>query len=201
VRIGVFGGSFDPIHHAHLIVARLAIEQLALDRVLFLVAGAQPFKQGIHAATAAHRLRMVELGLEGIPDCIADGRELRRPPPSYTVDSLRELKREEPSAELVLIMGADVAGGLGGWREPDEVRRLATIAVCRRMVNAGVQVGAGHAHPGSPSAGAEIDVPAIDISSTAVRLRAAAGLPLTGWVPLAVADYIVASQLYRSPRG
>jgi nicotinate-nucleotide adenylyltransferase len=201
VRIGVFGGSFDPIHHAHLIVARLAIEQLALDRVLFLVAGAQPFKQGIHAATAAHRLRMVELGLEGIPDCIADGRELRRPPPSYTVDSLRELKREEPSAELVLIMGADVAGGLGGWREPDEVRRLATIAVCRRMVNAGVQVGAGRAHPDSPSAGAEIDVPAIDISSTAVRLRAAAGLPLTGWVPLAVADYIVASQLYRSPRG
>lgn len=197
----MFGGSFDPIHHAHLIVARLAIEQLALDRVLFLVAGSQPFKQGIHAATAAHRLRMVELGLQGVPDCVADGRELRRPPPSYTVDSLRELKSEEPSAELVLIMGADVASGLSGWREADEVRRLATIAVCRRIVDGGVAIGAGPPVPGSPSAGAEIDVPAIDISSTAVRHRAAAALPLTGWVPLAVADYIVASQLYRSPAG
>jgi nicotinate-nucleotide adenylyltransferase len=201
VRIGVFGGSFDPIHHAHLIVARLAIEQLALDRVLFLVAGTQPFKQGIHAAPAAHRLRMVELALEGIPGFAADGRELRRPPPSYTVDSLRELKREEPRAELVLIMGADVASGLGGWREPDEVGKLATIAVCRRTVDGGIAAPGGHPVPGSRSADAEIDVPAIDISSTEVRRRAAAGLSLAGWVPLAVADYIVASQLYRSPAG
>ena len=98
-------------------------------------------------------------------------------------------------------MGADVASGLSGWREPDEVRRLATIGVCKRMADAGVAVGSEPPVAGSLSADAEIDVPAIDISSTAVRRRAAAGLPLTGWVPLAVADYIVASQLYRSPAG
>jgi nicotinate-nucleotide adenylyltransferase len=199
VRLGVFGGSFDPIHHAHLIVARLAIEQLGLDRVLFLVAGAQPFKQGRHAATAAQRLRMVELALEGIPDCVADGRELLRPAPSFTVDSLRELKREQPPAELVLIMGADVAGGLSGWREPEQVRALAKLAVCART---GPQpAGSGPWASDVQPFDAEIRIPAIDISSTAIRNRAAAGLPLTGWVPLAVADYIVASQLYRSPAG
>jgi nicotinate-nucleotide adenylyltransferase len=199
VRVGVFGGSFDPIHHAHLIVARLAIEQLALERVLFLVAGAQPFKQGLHAAPAAHRLRMVELALEGIPDCVADGRELLRPTPSYTVDSLRELKREQPHAELMLIMGADVASGFNDWREPDAVRALAKIAVCART---GPQPpGSGLQAPGSSRFDAEIRVPVIDISSTGIRARAAAGLPLAGWVPRAVADYIVASQLYRSPAG
>jgi nicotinate-nucleotide adenylyltransferase len=195
----VFGGSFDPIHHAHLIVARLAIEQLALERVLFLVAGAQPFKQGRHAADAAHRLRMVELALEGSSDCIADGRELFRPAPSYTVDSLRDLRREQPHAEFVLIMGADVASGFSDWREPDAVRALAKIAVCART--GPHALGAERPTPGSQRFDAEVRVPMIDISSTGVRARAAAGLPLAGWVPLAVADYIVASQLYRSPAG
>lgn len=197
MRLGVFGGSFDPIHHAHLIVARLAIEQLGLDRVLFLVAGVQPFKQGLHAATAAQRLHMVELALEGIRDCVADGRELLRPAPSFTVDSLRELKREQPTAELVLIMGADVASGLSGWREADQVRMLAKIAVCARNEDraAGLGPGALDSQP------LEIRVPTVEISSTAIRQRAAAGLSLVGWVPLAVADYIVASQLYRSPAG
>jgi nicotinate-nucleotide adenylyltransferase len=201
VRIGVFGGSFDPIHHAHLIVARLAVEQLALERVLFLVAATQPFKQGQHAAPAADRLRMVELALARLPDCVADGRELLRAAPSYTVDSLRELKREQPGADLVLIMGADVASGLGGWREPDEVRRLARLAVCRRFVVGGFPAGSAQSSAGTPSPDAEIDVPEIAISSTAIRARAARGLSLDGWVPLAVADYIVASQLYRSPAG
>jgi nicotinate-nucleotide adenylyltransferase len=134
VRIGVFGGSFDPIHNAHLIVARLAREQLGLDRVLFAVAASQPHKIGQHIAAPQHRLRMVELAVAGIPDFVSDGRELLRPGPSYTVDTLRELAGEYPAAELVLIMGADVAAGFATWREPDEVRRLARIAVCHRGV-------------------------------------------------------------------
>jgi nicotinate-nucleotide adenylyltransferase len=195
VRIGVFGGSFDPIHNAHLIVARLAREQLGLDRVLFMVAASQPFKTGQHVATAGHRLRMVELAVAGIPDFAADGRELQRPGPSYTVDTLRELAAEYPGAEFVLVMGADTASGFSAWREPDAVRRLARIAVCRRgapgvpgVVEAGVDT--------PPGFDADLTVPVLEISSTTVRARAAAGQSVAGWVPQPVADYIVASQVY-----
>ena len=195
----MFGGSFDPIHNAHLIVARLAIEQLRLDRVLFLVAGAQPFKQGLHAATAAQRLRMVELALEGMPG-------LRRrwagtPAPRAVVHRrypARAASANSPTAELVLIMGADVASGLADWREPD---RRAGAGEDRGLRTGNEDRAAGLGAWGFDSRPIEIRVPAIEISSTAIRARAAAGLSLAGWVPLAVADYIVASQLYRSPAG
>ncbi len=182
----MFGGSFDPVHNAHLIVARLACEQLELDRVHFTVAAAQPLKRAGHAATAAQRLRMVELAVAGIPDFVADGRELRRPTPSYTIDTLRELAAELPGAEFTLMMGADVASRLDEWRDPAAIRALATIAVFAR-------------HTLPPPRGeraAAVEVPAMDISSTAIRARAAAGRSLAGWVPPSVADYIVASQLY-----
>ena len=186
MRIGVFGGSFDPVHNAHLIVARLAAEQLQLDRVVFTVAASQPLKRGRHAATAEQRLRMVALAVAGIPDFLADGRELNRPPPSYTIDTVRELAAENPGAELVLIMGADVASRLDQWRDPDAIRSLATIAVCHRdeLPDPSSQLLAGFV------------VPAMAISSTAIRSRAATGKSLAGWVPPSVADYIVASQIY-----
>lgn len=190
----MFGGSFDPIHHAHLIVARLAIEQLQLDQVQFTVAASQPFKQGRHVAAATDRLRMVELAVAGIPDFTADGRELLRPAPSYTVDTLRELRAEQPDAQLILLMGADVARGFSEWRDPDQVRMLATIAVCHRP--------AGTPPPGPRDPfDADVRVPHLDISSTDIRARAARGLTLAGWVPPAVADYIVASRIYRSSAG
>jgi nicotinate-nucleotide adenylyltransferase len=188
MRIGVLGGSFDPVHNAHLIVARLACEQLQLDRVLFMVAAGQPLKQA-HHATGPQRLRMAELAVAGIPDFSADDRELRRPAPSYTIDTLQDLAVEMPGAELVLIMGTDVARRLAEWRDPAGIRSLARIAVCQRPMPDGESVA---------PAGFDLDVvvPAIEISSSAVRARARAGLPLAGWVPAAVADYIVASQLY-----
>ena len=196
MRIGLFGGSFDPIHNAHLIVARLAREQLGLDRVLFVVAASQPLKGGQHGASPAHRLRMVELTVAGISDFAADGRELRRQGPSYTVDTLRELRAEHPAAELVLIMGADVAAGFAKWREPAEVAaRLACMAVCHR----GGDSVAGGMHYGEGAAASfdmQIEVPVLDISSSAIRGRARAGKSVAGWVPQSVADYIVASQLY-----
>ena len=184
MRIGVFGGSFDPVHNAHLIVAQLAREQLGLDRVLLTVAAGQPHKHGRHAAAPADRLHMMELAVAGLPGLVADGRELRRPSPSYTVDTLRELAAEHPDAELVLVLGSDVASRFEEWREPGSIRSLAKLAVYRRNGDSGGQFDA------------TFDVPAIDISSTAVRNRAAARLPLAGWVPPAVADYIVASQRY-----
>ncbi len=189
MRIGVLGGSFDPVHNAHLIVARLACEQLQLDCVRFMVAAGQPLKQG-HHADGAQRLRMTELAVAGIGDFAADGRELRRPAPSYTIDTLRQIAAEQPGAELVLIMGSDVARRFGEWRDPAGIRALARVAVCRRAATVG--------DSGGIPAGFDLEVvvPAVEISSTAVRARASAGLPLAGWVPAAVADYIVASQLY-----
>ncbi|MES2124103.1 MAG: adenylyltransferase/cytidyltransferase family protein, partial [Gemmatimonadota bacterium] len=103
MRIGIFGGSFDPIHHAHLIVAQLAREQLALDQVRFVVANAQPFKQGMHQAAGEVRARMVALAIASVPAFVVDDRELHRPGPSYTVDSLTEILAEFRGAELVLL--------------------------------------------------------------------------------------------------
>lgn len=186
MRLGILGGSFDPIHNGHLIIAQLAREALALDRVLLVVSAQQPLKIS-HGAAPAHRLRMVELAVAGVDGLEADGREIARGGPSYMVDTLRELRGEAPGAELVLLLGSDAAADLPRWRESDAVRELARIAVFQR----GAAV---------PEADRAFEVPVIDISSTAIRERAAAGASLAGWVPGRVADYISGLALYQ-PQG
>jgi nicotinate-nucleotide adenylyltransferase len=188
VRLGILGGSFDPIHHGHLIVAQLAREALVLDRVLLMVSANQPLKER-HGAAAVHRLRMTELACEGMAGVAADGREVTRGGTSFTVDTLRELTLEHPDAELVLLLGGDAAAQLPRWREVEEVLRLARVVVFAR---AGAPI---------PDGFDEIRVPAIDISSTEIRSRAARGLPLRGWVPERVADYISGLDLYRTQGG
>lgn len=190
MRLGILGGSFDPPHNAHIILARLALEQLQLDRVAFVVAASQPFKQASHHASAAHRLRMTALAVAGEAGLFADGRELDRPGPSYSIDTLRELHAEQPGRELVLLMGADVAAGFARWRDPDGVRALARVVVCRR-----------HGEPDPGTGDHTLTMPAIEMSSTAMRARAAAGRPLGGWVPCRVADYIVAANIYGGRSG
>lgn len=189
MRIGILGGSFDPVHHAHLIVAQLALEQLGLDRVVLMVAAAQPHKDG-HGAAATDRLRMVELAVEGVPGLAADGRELRRDGPSYTVDTLRDLQAADPAAQLTLLLGADAARGFPGWREPAAIRALAEVAV---FVRGGEDPPAGFDR--------EVRVPRLELSSTAIRERAARGASLAGWVPAAVAGYISGLRLYRPTDG
>ena len=190
MRIGIFGGSFDPIHHAHLIAAQSAREQLHLDQVRFVVAGEQPFKVGRHRAPADARLRMVELAIASIPGFVVDDREVLRPGPSYTVDTLREILAEFSGAELVLLLGADAASGFSGWRAPEQVRSLATIAVFARGDE-----------PPPEGFDALVQVPVLELSSTAIRARVAAGRSLIGWVPERVSDYISGLQLYRSEAG
>lgn len=187
MRLGILGGSFDPIHHAHLIVAQLAKEQLGLDRVLLMVAAAQPLKGG-HQAAPADRARMVELAIADVPGLTLDRRELDRPGPSYTVDTLRELSAELPGAELTLLLGADAARQFGAWREPAAIRALATVAVFAR---------GGEAPPADFPV--RVEVPRLELSSTAIRARAAAGRSLVGWVPAAVAGYISGLALYGTP--
>ena len=185
--LGIFGGSFDPIHNAHLIVAELAREQLGLDQVLFMVAAAQPLKQGKHHAASLDRAWMVSMAIEGIPGMAIDQRELDRPGPSYTVDTLRELRAEYPDHELILLMGADTAQGFAQWHDPGEIRRLARIAVFRRdneAIPSGFDL--------------EVAVPQLELSSTEVRTRAAQQLPLVGWVPRDIAEYIAGERLYGS---
>ncbi|MGH7733594.1 MAG: nicotinate-nicotinamide nucleotide adenylyltransferase, partial [Gemmatimonadales bacterium] len=105
--VGLFGGSFDPVHHGHLIVARAALEELGLAEVRFIPAREQPFKQGRHQASAADRAEMLRLAIAGEPGFRVDTLELDRPGPSYTVDTLRQLTAQEPSRTFILLLGAD----------------------------------------------------------------------------------------------
>lgn len=188
--IGLFGGSFDPIHHGHLIVARVAAESLELDELRFLPAREQPFKRGRHAAPAAERVVMLELAIAGSPGFAVERAELDRPGPSYTVDTLEELRRREPASEFTLLLGADAAAELGAWHRASELPGLARIVVFARP---------GAPVPASPLIAATLDVPAVDISATEIRRRARAGLPVRYWVPDAVAEYMARHSLYLDP--
>lgn len=188
MNVGVFGGSFDPVHLGHLIVAEAAADALALAQVRFVPARAQPFKAGRHAASPEARLAMLHLGLEGNPRFAADDCELRRAAPSYTVDTLRTLHDARPGDRLFLLVGADAAADLPHWRDPERIAELATVVVLTRP---------GEARPGHRFVTRRLDVPAIDISATAVRARCRRGDSIRYLVPEAVRRYIADRGLYR----
>lgn len=185
--IGLFGGSFDPIHHGHLIVGRVAAEALGLDVLRFVPAREQPFKQGRHGTSPEHRAAMLSLAIAGSPGFEVELSELQRPGPSYTVDTLRTLQQREPGAELVLLLGADAAAELTAWREADQIPRLARIAVFARPGSPAVH---------SPWVSAVVQVPALDISATEIRNRVCRGQSIRYWVPDAIAEYIERHRLY-----
>ncbi|HEX2249606.1 MAG TPA: nicotinate-nucleotide adenylyltransferase [Gemmatimonadales bacterium] len=188
--IGVFGGSFDPIHHGHLIVGRVAYEKLGLAVLAYVPAREQPFKQGRHRSSAEHRSSMLSLAISGTPGFALERLELDRPGPSYTVHTLRELHQRHPGTDLTLLLGADAAAELSDWYEADQIPRLARIVVFAR--------------PGSrvaltPPIAQVVEVPEIDISATEVRRRVSRGQPIRYWVPDAVAEYIARHRLYLDP--
>ncbi len=188
--VGLFGGSFDPVHHGHLIVGQVAAETLGLESLRFVPAREQPFKRGQHAAPAEARAAMLDLAVAGYPGFAVERAELGRPAPSYTVDTLRDLRSREPGVELVLLLGADAAAELSGWREADEVARLAEIVVCARP---------GSPVPGTPLIRRVIQVPSIDISASEIRRRVREGRSIRYWVPDAVAEYMTKHRLYLDP--
>src|SRR4051812_24709008 len=188
--IGLFGGSFDPVHHGHLIVGEVAAEELGLELLRFVPAREQPFKQGQHRSSAEHRAAMLTLALTGTPRFALERAELQRPGPSYTVDTLRQLQQQEPGAEFLLLLGADAAAELPAWYQADQIRDLARIAVFARP---------GSSVPLSAWVDTVVEVPAIDISATEVRRRVARRQSVRYWVPDAVAEYITRHRLYLDP--
>jgi nicotinate-nucleotide adenylyltransferase len=183
VRTGILGGTFDPIHIAHLHTAECARHQLALDRVLVVPAGDPWQKSGQEITPAHHRLEMCRLALEGVAGIDVDDREVRREGPSYTIDTLDSFPAGE---ELFLIVGADAAAGLDSWHRWKEVADRATIAVAPRP---------GVHRPEYPDA-VNVDMGMLEISGTDIRLRVRESRPYRYLVTRAVHDYIESNGLY-----
>ena len=187
MRIGVFGGSFDPVHVGHLVVANAAAKKLRLERVLFVPARLQPFKIGRHYAAPDDRLAMLRLAITGNEVFLVDRRELNRAGPSFSVDTLRELSAEYPSDELFLLIGADAALDLPQWHEFEELPHLANLVVLSRP---------GAEPPRYSMVSQILEVPAVDISATEVRAAVARGDSISQMVPPPVAEYIESNSLY-----
>lgn len=191
MRIGVFGGTFDPPHLGHLIVAADVYEALELDRLLLVPSAMHPFKGSAVHASAEQRAELLRAAILGDERFEVDEIELRRSGPSYTVDTLRVLREREPDAELFFVMGADNVRDLPKWREPEEIVRLARLAIVAR---AGERVA-----PELPFPSLTVPVTRVDISSTEIRRRAAAGRSIRYLVPEAVREVILREALYRAP--
>lgn len=191
-RIGVIGGTFDPIHHGHLLLARFALEQIPLDEVIFIPAADPPLKQGTYAP-AEERWAMVQLAVADCPDFAASRLELDRPGKSYTVETLCRLHQLYPQAALFFIIGADNVAQLGAWHDLEGIFAHCTVV-------AGARPGA--VEGGDPKLLARlrfIATPLIELSSTEIRTRRAAGLPIRSMVPEVVEAHIRAKGLYAAP--
>ena len=187
MTIGLFGGSFDPIHHGHLLVAQAVVESLGLEELRFVPAREQPFKMGRHAAPAETRARMVALAIAGEPRFTVERLELERAGPSYTVDTVRALREREPGRAFAVLVGADAARDLHAWHEVEALAELASFVILSRP---------GAAIPSLPWRVRVVQVPVVDISATEIRRRVATGHSIRYWVPDPVAECIMADQLY-----
>jgi nicotinate-nucleotide adenylyltransferase len=190
MKLGIFGGSFDPVHLGHLLVAQAAIEELGLDRLYFIPAAQSPFKADSQHAPATERLRWLRLALAGKTNCEVDDQEILRGGVSYSVETLRDYARRFPGAELFYLIGADNVATLPHWRDPQELAQMAEFVVVPR--------------PGQP----EVSFPApfrgrmlkgypLGVSSSQIRSRVKAGLPIEQLVPAAVAEAIRISGFYK----
>lgn len=189
MRIGVFGGTFDPPHVGHVLVAGDACELLALDRVIWVPVAQQPLKDAPPLAPAADRRRMVELAIGDDPRFSLDTMEMDRGGLSFTVDTLESLAERHPGAKLALLVGADAWASFDRWRDPQRILTLAEVAVIAR---AGESPGAAAGH--TPRA---VTARRVDVSSTEIRDRVSRGLPITGFVSDGVREHIAAAGLYR----
>ena len=198
MRVGVFGGTFDPVHLGHLAAAEEATELLALDEMLFVPAGQPWFKAGEPVTDAEHRLNMVSLAVESNPRFRVCDLEVDRPGPSYTVDTLEQLHdATQPGTELFLVLGMDALAEIHRWRCPARVFELASVVGVARPGAAFDPEALSGIFPSAADHVIMLDVPLVDVGATELRRRAASGRSLRYLVPENVEQYIREHGLYR----
>lgn len=188
-RLGLFGGAFNPVHLGHLLVAQAAIEELGLDRLFFIPAALSPFKQESPPAPAELRLRWLRLALPGWTNCAVDDQEIRRGGVSYTIETVRHYVAKFPGAKLYCLIGADNVSALNKWHEAGELAKLVEFAVVPRP---------GQTLPEFPRPfrGSALKGFPVEISSSDIRARVKAGLPIDSLVPPFVAAAIHDAAVY-----
>lgn len=194
MKLGLYGGTFDPVHWGHVLVAQSAREEIGLDRVIFLPAAQSPFKLDDSQSAAATRVRLLRIALAGLSHFQVDPSEILRGGVSYTIDTVENFRLRYPRDDLFWLIGADHVAGLPQWREANRLAGLVQFVVIPR--------------PGAP-----VSLPdtgfrlrwlrgwPLAISSSEIRDRAAKGLSLAGFVDTAVAEIITREGLYRAPSG
>jgi len=200
-RIGVFGSAFDPPHNAHVALVHAALSQMALDEVVVLPTG-HAWHKARALSPPADRLAMARLAFADCPNVTVDPREMQRPGPTYTIDTLTELQTERPEAQLVLILGSDQAAALSSWHRWRDILKFAIISIASRdpstLENA--IFSAGNPVPGLAGGTFQaLQMPPMNLSATEVRHRVAAGLGIDHLVPAGVARYIDQHHLYLAP--
>lgn len=188
-RVGLFGGSFDPVHLGHLLIAQAALEELALDRLFFIPAAQSPFKPERALAPASERIRLLRLALAGFTRCEIDEQEIVRGGVSYSIDTVRAYGQRFPGATLFWLLGADHVASLPQWRQADELARLAEFVVIPRP-------GAAPAGPLPPFRCRHLQGFPLGVSSSQIRERVRAGHPIDLLVGKAVAEAIRGHRLY-----
>ncbi len=197
-RVGLLGGTFDPVHYGHLLVAESCREQLQLDQVRFIPAAKPPHKLGDTITDGQARADMLALAVAGCPEFVIDRRELKRIGPSFTMDTLSELVTENPSAEFFLLMGADSLRDFLTWKNPQRIAKLATLVACNRP---GISLPAASqivewVGPEIAERVISVAIPGTDLAATDLRRRAAEGRSLRFRTPRAVEAYIAQHRLY-----
>jgi nicotinate-nucleotide adenylyltransferase len=199
-RLGIFGGSFDPIHIGHLIMAESFREALHLDRVVFLVAHVSPFKTDSQPTGDKHRLEMIRLAISGNSCFECDDREIRRGGVSYTVESLRAIREESPNADLCMLIGSDSLKGFHEWREPHSILDLVHLIVAHRggweTIDWNDLAKVAQSDQLAAIQGRILDAPQIEIASRDIRRRVREGRTIRYLVPAAVETYIREHRLW-----
>jgi len=198
MRLGIYGGTFDPVHLGHLILAETCREQCGLDQVIFIPAGSPPHKQG-RDLTAGHlRAEMLELAVAGCPEFAVDRSEIKRTGPSYTVETLRSFRQAHPSEELYFLMGADSLNEFLMWKDPREIAMLANLVVVNRGRMPPPDLGPLVPHLGSDAVERIqcVTMPGIDLSASDLRERVRQGKSLRYLTPRAVERYITEHKIY-----
>ncbi|MEY4181142.1 MAG: Nicotinate-nucleotide adenylyltransferase [Planctomycetota bacterium] len=205
MRLGIYGGSFDPVHYGHLLLAESCREECRLDEIWFMPAGSPPHKMSGRLASARDRVAMLRLATSGHPAFRVDTREVDRGGVSYTVDSLEQIRSERPSDDLFLLLGADALADFPTWRSPARIAALAVLVTVRRAGSAAADLGR-VAEAIGPAAHAQlvahqVEMPQVDFSSRDLRARLSAGKSIRYRTPRPVERYLEESSLYRLAPG